>query len=357
MRIGLVRRGYSASGGAEAYLFRFALAARATGHEPVLISGIDWPDGIWPHERVVVAGKSPEEFADRLEDRRASGGWDVLFSLERVWACDVYRAGDGVHAAWLERRREFEAPWRGWFRNLQRKHREILELECTLFTGGARRIIANSQMVKAEILRFYGTPAEHVHVVHNGVPFHMAEPGARESVRKELAIAPQEFVVLFAGSGWERKGLRHAIAAVNALKNPATLLVAGRGERRGLPSSSRVKFLGAMPGGKLRAVLAAADVFVLPTIYDPFSNACIEALAAGLPVITTTANGFAEMIESGVDGDVVAPGDTAALADALTAWDDPQRRDAVRPRLFEKAARCSVEENLTRTLGVITGAS
>ena len=357
MKIGLVRRGYSASGGAEAYLLRFAAAAHAAGHEPVLISGNDWPDGVWPHEHVVVAGKTPEGFADRLEDRRPSGGWDVLFSLERVWACDVYRAGDGVHAAWLERRRQFEPPWRGWFRNLQRKHREILELECALFTGGARRVIANSQMVKDEIIRFYGTPADHVHVVHNGVPFHAAEPGARAAVRQELAIADEQFVVLFAGTGWERKGLRHAIAAVNALKAPATLLVAGRGEQRGLPASGRVKFLGPLAAEKLRAVLAAADVFVLPTIYDPFSNACIEALAAGLPVVTTTANGFAEIIGPGVDGDAVAPGDTEALTAALASWADPRRREAVHPRLLEKAARCSVEENLARTLEVITAAS
>lgn len=357
MRIGLVRRGYSASGGAEAYLFRFAAAARGAGHEPVLICGGEWPDGVWPHDRIVVAGKTPEEFADRLEDRRTSGGWDVLFSLERVWACDVYRAGDGVHAAWLERRRQFEPAWRGWFRNLQRKHREILELECALFTGGARRVIANSQMVKDEIIRFYGTPAEHVHVVHNGVPIHAAEPGAREKIRAELGLAPSEYVALFAGSGWERKGLRHAIAAVNALKISATLLVAGRGESRGRPASDRVRFLGALPGEKLRAVLAAADVFLLPTIYDPFSNACIEALAAGLPVVTTTANGFAEIIAPGVDGNVVAPGDTRALAAALASWADPSRREAVRPRLLEKAARCSVEENLARTLEVISAAA
>jgi UDP-glucose:(heptosyl)LPS alpha-1,3-glucosyltransferase len=357
MRIGLVRRGYSSSGGAEAYLFRFAAAAHATGHQPVLVSGSEWPDGVWPHEHVVVAGNTPEEFADQLEGRRASGGWDVLFSLERVWGCDVYRAGDGVHAAWLERRRPFEPAWRGWFRSLQRKHREILELECALFTGGARRVIANSQMVKDEIIRHYGTPAEQVHVVHNGVPPQAAELGAREALRQELGIAPQDFVALFAGTGWDRKGLRHAIAAVKTLKIPVTLLVAGRGDQRGLPASDRVKFLGALPGERLRAALAAADVFVLPTLYDPFSNACIEALAAGLPVVTTTANGFSEILESGVDGDVVAPGDTRALADALASWADPQRRAAIRPRLLEKAARCSVEENLARTLEVITAAS
>ncbi len=359
MRIGLVRRGYSASGGAEAYLFRFADAARAAGHEPVLVCGGAWPGDVWTHERIVVAGKTPGEFADRLAERRAGGGWDVLFSLERVWACDVYRAGDGVHSAWLDRRAPFESAWRGWFRKLQRKHREIIELECALFTGGTRRVIANSQMVKDEIIRLYGTPAEDVHVIHNGVPIHPAEPGAREKARAALGLAPAEYVALFAGTGWDRKGLRHAVAAVNALKIPITLLVAGRGgrgEQRGLPQSDRVRFLGALPGEKLRAVLAAADVFILPTIYDPFSNACIEALAAGLPVITTTANGFAEIIAHSAEGHAVAPGDTRALADALASWADPARREAMRPRLLEKAARFSVEENLARTLEVITAA-
>jgi len=356
MRIGLVRRGYSASGGAEAYLLRFAKAARAAGHEPVLICGSGWPRDVWPHQQVVVAGNSPEDFADQLSERRESGGWDVLFSLERVWACDVYRAGDGVHAAWLERRRRFEPAWRGWFRGLQRKHREIMELECALFTGGARHVIANSQMVKEEIIRYFGTPDGHVHVIHNGVPVHASEPGAREKVRTELGINAAEFVVFFAGSGWERKGLRHAIAAVNGLRTPATLLVAGRGETRGLPQSGRVKFLGPLAGDRMRAMFGAADAFVLPTLYDPFSNACIEALAAGLPVITTTANGFTEIIERGVEGEVVEPGDSKAIASALEKWSDPKRRADVRARLVEKAKKHSVEHNLARTLEVITAA-
>jgi UDP-glucose:(heptosyl)LPS alpha-1,3-glucosyltransferase len=229
-----------------------------------------------------------------------------------------------------------------------------LELECALFTGGARLIIANSQMVKEDIIRHYGTPPENVHVIRNGVPLAVVEPGAREKSRREMGLSPADFVALFAGSGWGRKGLRDAIDAVNAMKAPVTLLVAGKGEQRGLPASSRVKFLGPLPGPRMSAMFSAADVFVLPTYYDPFSNACIEALAAGLPVVTTTANGFAEIIEPGVDCDAVAPGDVKVLVAALTSWADPQRREAVRPRLLEKAVRCSVEENLARTLEVIT---
>lgn len=356
MRIGLVRRGYSASGGAEAYLFRFAEAALAAGHEPVLIHGSEWPGDVWPHESVCIAGRTPEDFADLLAERRESAGWDVLFSLERVWACDVYRAGDGVHAAWLERRHQFEPPWKGWFRALERKHREIIELECALFTGGARRIIANSQMVKDEIIRHFGTATEHVHVIHNGVPPSVADPGARGEARKELGIPEGELMVFFAGSGWARKGLRYAIEAVNALKIPVTLVVAGKGESRGLPASKRVKFLGPLAHARICRMFAAADLFVLPTLYDPFSNACLEALAAGLPVITTSANGFAEIIDRGVEGEVVEPGNSKAIAVALEQWSDPKRRHDIRARLMEKAGKHSVEQNLARTLEVITAA-
>jgi UDP-glucose:(heptosyl)LPS alpha-1,3-glucosyltransferase len=195
-----------------------------------------------------------------------------------------------------------------------------------------------------------------VHVIHNGVPVLAAERGAREKVRAELGFGPADFLVLFAGSGWDRKGLRHAIAAVNGLKIPATLLVAGRGEQGGLPASSRVKVLGPLPADRMRATFAAADVFVLPTLYDPFSNASIEALAAGLPVITTTANGFAEILERGVEGDVVEPGDLTALKSAIESWADPKRREGIRARLIEKAGQHSVEQNLARTIEVITAA-
>jgi UDP-glucose:(heptosyl)LPS alpha-1,3-glucosyltransferase len=355
MRIGIVRKGYSATGGAEAYLFRFADAARAAGHTTVLISGNEWPPDVWRHEQVRIAGKSPQDFADLLAGRRESAEWDALFSLERIWACHVYRAGDGVHAAWLDRRRQSEPAWRSWFRSLQRKHREILELECALFTGGAQRIIANSRMVKEEIVSHFGTPGEHVHVIHNGVSIAPADHGMRERTRKELQIAPERFVALFAGTGWPRKGLRDAIAAVNALKTPVTLLIAGGGNPRSQESSDRVRFLGPLDASRVRTMFSAADVFILPTYYDPFSNACLEALAAGLPVITTTANGFSEIIEPGVEGEAVTPGDVAALEVALSGWTDPVRRESVRPRLLATAAKYSVEENLARTLEAITG--
>jgi len=348
MKIGLVRRGYSGTGGAEAYLFRFAEAARAAGHETVVFGSAEWTGA--DCKKIIIAGRTPREFADALAASEPRKSCDLLFSLERVWECDAFRAGDGVHASWLERRARFEAWWRPLFRGFQRKHREIVAMERALFTGGAKRIIANSAMVREEIVSRFSTPRERITVVHNGLPPVRHDDTARERTRASLGIVPQQYVVLFTGSGWERKGLRFAI---EALPEGALLLVAGDGSRRGLPAREGVRFLGGQNRAQVDDLLAAADAFVLPTLYEPFSNACLEALAAGLPVITTSANGFAEIIEPGVEGEVLEPGDVPALREALARWSDPARRVAIGPRLVERGGQFSIERNVRETLAAI----
>lgn len=358
MKIAVARRGYSGTGGAEAYLRRFAESALRQGHECVLFTAAPWPAEQWPGsiERVPLGG-SARGFAELLRRARVEEKCDVFFSLERVFACDVYRAGDGVHAGWLERRARFESPWREWVRCFNPKHREVLALERALFAErGAQRVIANSEMVKREIVERFGYPAERVDVIYNGAPAAEIPDSARAKVRAELGIAADDYVTLFVGSGWERKGLRFAMEAMDAAALPqAHLLVAGSGRARALPSSARTHFLG--PRHDVPRLLAAADVFILPTIYDPFSNACLEALAAGLPVITTLANGLAEIIESGVDGEIVkAADDIIALSAALRAWASQDRRAAMRQRLRAKGAEFSIERNVRATLAVLARA-
>jgi UDP-glucose:(heptosyl)LPS alpha-1,3-glucosyltransferase len=193
----------------------------------------------------------------------------------------------------------------------------------------------------------YGYPAERIVVIPNGYDAPAPEPGVRERRRAELGLAPEAFVALFAGSGWERKGLRTAVEAARSLPE-ITLLVAGKGKSFAMPENARL--LGPRVG--LQADFAAADVFVLPTFYDPFSNACLEALAAGLPVLTTTANGFSEIVEAGVQGSIFEPGDAAALVEALRSW--MSQAAASRETCRELAARYSVAENTRRTLEAIT---
>ena len=346
--IGLVRRGYSRSGGAEAYLLRLASGLQARGYRPMLYATNDWPEDRWPFgELVRLDANEPLEFARAFQHARKPG--QIVLSLDRVPGCDVFRAGDGVHAAWLQRRSRFESGWKRRLRFFNLKHAALLALERQVFKT-VRAVIANSRMVAEEIGHWHDFPAERIHVVPNGIGASIP-PISRQEARRRLAIPKQAFCVLFVGTGWERKGLRFAIEAIEFLGSDALLLVAGLGNANRY-RSSRARFLG--PVEDLPVLFSAADVFALPTIYDPFSNACLEAIAAGLPVVTTTANGFSEILTPGVHGDVVEPGDVTALAQALEAWksrDTAKTADACRIL----AQGYSIERNVQATLDVLKG--
>src|SRR5438309_6906644 len=102
-----VRRGYSPSGGAEAYLKRLAQGIVDLGHEALLRATDDWPANEWPFGSITRArASSAIGFADELEKLEIR--CDVLMSLERVWRCDVYRTVDGMHRALLKRRMKLE---------------------------------------------------------------------------------------------------------------------------------------------------------------------------------------------------------------------------------------------------------
>ncbi len=352
MKIGLVRRGHSTTGGAEAYLIRLASALQSLGHTPVLITSPDWPDARWVnHEILRLAAESPLAFAKAF--RATETGCEVHLSLERVPGCEVYRAGDGVHAAWLARRAAFEPLWRKATRWLNRKHNQLLTLENAVFDPAhTRTIIANSRLVRDEILQHSGFPADRIAVVYNGLSA-PTQPSERAAARERLGLDPEDFCALFVGSGWERKGLRTAIRAIECMKS-ASLLVAGRGPADAF-FSAQAKFVG--PTNDLAGLFGAADVFVLPTHYDPFSNACLEALAAGLPVITTPANGFSEIIEPGIHGAVIPEGNDILLAAELEKWRDPVRRESTRAARLARASEFSIERNARETLALLKSAA
>jgi UDP-glucose:(heptosyl)LPS alpha-1,3-glucosyltransferase len=364
LSIAFVRRGYSSTGGAEAYLKRLARGLIEAGHDTQLVATNDWPESEWPFGSITrLPGTSPIELAGELERMRATIRCDVLFSLERVWRCDVYRAGDGVHRAWLDRRREFELPMKRFVRSLSSKHRDLLRLEQSLFSdGNISRVIAASQMVKDEIVNLYHYPAEKINIVRNGVPLEKFRfgPELREKSREDLKLKADQTALLFAGSGWERKGLLFAIqAAALCADRKIRLLIAGRGNARLYKTKhlrfwreEPVQFLGEI--ADMLPVYAAADIFILPTIYDPFSNACLEALCCGLPVITTRSNGFSELIEDGMHGSIVErAGDLLALRDAVRLWSDPSRRAAARPANIQRAAQFDISKNVEQTLSVV----
>jgi UDP-glucose:(heptosyl)LPS alpha-1,3-glucosyltransferase len=354
MKIGLVRRGFSRTGGAESYLKRLGRALSDAGHQLTLFATEEWPAAEWPYGLLVrFKESSPLAFAKAVAAARHSV--EILFSLERILECDCYRAGDGVHRVWLEKREAIEPKWRKSLRFMNGKHTELVDLEQGLLgEKKATRVITNSEMIKRDITSEFSYPEGHISVIYNGIADtdFKKKPGSRWDHRYDWGLTDMDVGILFAGSGWERKGLRFAIEAVAKLNSKhIKLLVAGEGKKPPFAPKS-VRFLG--PVEDMHSLSVAADIFVLPTLYDPFSNACLEALAAGVPVITTVNNGFSEIIESGVHGEILKdPEDVAALADAINRWSTLSQKPEIRAACAEKGHEYTIERNVADTLKVL----
>ncbi len=361
MRIGLIRRSHSPSGGAETYLARFAQGLADAGHEPVLLSGPDWPPGAWPHAgHHVVPATSPLAFSQALTETLPGLPLDLTFSLERVETCDVYRAGDGLHRAWMKRIELHSRPLENWWRRRRRLHRETLRLEESVFSNPERLFIANSQMVRKEILSCFKAPPGKVLVIPNGYDAPAPQPGARENARREIRIRhhlpTDAALVLFAGSGWKRKGAAIAAQAVANLpdRQNTHLFLIGRGRLpHALASHKRLHPIDPVP--QLTRYYLAADLFVLPTLYDPFSNACLEAAAHGVPVLTTTENGFREVLqEFRAAGEVLPPGrEPKAWSNLISTWLEPARHEAAQPDLARIREQFTMTRNVKDTIKAV----
>lgn len=364
MKLALIRRQFAATGGAELYLQRLLAALVGAGHDVHLFTE-KWqgaPTGVVIHPITVKGTRSvrPVHFAETVAREVEADRFDCVFSLERTCSQDVYRAGDGLHRVWLEQRRRFATWWRRPFIGMGAFHSNMMALESRTFDPAlTRHIIVNSEMVRAEILQHFRFPAERIHLVRNGVDVARFQKGEREATRQRFGFAPADFVLLFVGSGWERKGLGFLLKlmqqyAGSGVRAPSggeiKLLVVGKGHLSGKVPANVVL---AGPMAAVEDAYAAADLFTFLPIYEPSSNVVIEALASGLPVITSAFNGAAEVLEEGINGTVLAdPADTAALADAVQTW---MVRNPSRP--VPCKASLDLDTNVALTLRILEEAT
>lgn len=346
MRIALVRQRYVPQGGAERALDALLRELGREGHEVHVVAhrwdaAMDRPVAV--HRVPLPPGPSflrAWAFACLSARVVARSAFDVVHSFDRTLVQDVYRAGDGCHREWLVQRRRWGL---GRWDGVNPLHGILLSLEARIFgPGGTRVLTVNSDRVGDEIRRHYGTAVERIRLIRNGVDLARFHPDRRREfrggARARLGLGPEPVALLFAGSGFERKGLRSLIlgAAEYARRRgtrPLEILVAGKGDPRPYQRLARSVGLGPAPRflglwTRLDELHAAADAFVLPTLYDPAANATLEAMASGLPVITTRMDGASEIIEPGRSGIVLEdPADRAALADALSALAEPTARE------------------------------
>jgi UDP-glucose:(heptosyl)LPS alpha-1,3-glucosyltransferase len=257
-------------------------------------------------------------------------------SHERLLCCDVYRAGDGVHKVWLEERLRDQSALARRVVEWSPYHRYVLAMERRLFASPSlRAVICNSKMVKDEILERFAVPDERLFVIYNAVDCEIFSPQLKEHrapVRAKLGVPDDATVFLLVGSGYVRKGVAQAIAALARLPGDTYLFVVGRDKARGrykrlaeeLGVASRVALPG--PQEDPRPFYGAADAFVLPTLYDPCPNAALEAMACGLPVVTSTKCGAAELVVENDAGFACPARDVASLAWHMMTLTDPNAR-------------------------------
>ncbi len=215
-------------------------------------------------------------------------------------------------------------------------------------TALSHHVIAVSNETAEHLIRVEGAPRRKVSVIHNGLDFERVKasgPDARARVRGELALG-EVFTFLIAGRLHPEKGYEHLFEAVRRLKDRSdrsfAVLVAGRGpflERyedlvRSLGIADRVRFLGFR--NDLPDLMVASDVFVLPSVAESFGLVLAEALYLGSPVLATRVGGIPEIIDDGIDGRLVPPGDADALARGMELF---LRGDVLLPGRGEAAAR------------------
>lgn len=376
MKIALVHIRHAHSGGTERYLNHLSRFLAEKGHDVTIVC------------RSHVAAGHPQIKFEVLRDFAIGGAWrmrafaraverhvaevkyDVVFGLGKTHTHDVVRMGGGVHSTYLKlAHRETLSTFDKLTGKGKLKHRFALANEKRAFAPGAvQRVITNSEMVARDLASQYLVPKEIINVIYNGVDnerFDRARHAkAAAALRAECGYTDEHVVLLFLGTGYGRKGLdlvQAAFAKLAAKNSEARLLVVGfdsarssyeaRGAALGIAEKSRYL------GGRLdpEVCYAAADLYCLPTRYDPFANSTLEALSSGLPVVTSDTNGGSELIEAGVQGDVISISNSPeALAAALEPWFDATHRAQGQAAARELALRHNIESKLEQTLKVLT---
>jgi len=342
MNIAFIRKKYTFHGGSEAFTSLLINKLLEKGHK-IFIYAIKWDAGGASNPNLIFKKIPVLNMGSLLRDLtfvlsslfllKKEKYLDLIQTHDKTLFQDIYRAGDGCHLTWLKIR------WK--YGNILEKisiivnpwHWLILWIERTIFLKKHyKKIIAISQMVKNNIIENYYINPEDITVVYNGVDLEKFNPENkakyRNIIRNNYNITPNDFVILFAGSGFKRKGLHFLIESLNHIHIPITLLIAGKGklEIKNKNTIHKIIFCGAQP--KIEQYYAAADIFVFPTLYEPFGNVHLEALASGLPVITTKNSGAAEIIDEGVNGFVMSsPDNISELRDFILKLTDNDLRN------------------------------
>lgn len=339
-------------GGLGRHLHALAEAQAALGHEVVVLTQHaegEPPDEVVGAVRVVRVPHDPPHVP--MSDLLA---WVMGFGhglaregmrLGRDWQPDVVHGHDWLvaHAA-AQLKTLYDVPLvatihateagrhQGWLPN--ELSRAIHTTEWWL-TYEARRVITCSSHMRWEVTRLFDLPPSKVTVVPNGIDLTHWQVDVDDVARARSRYGGRGPLVLFTGRLEYEKGAHTLVEAMPGLlaRLPGVRLVlAGQGSQRQelhatakrLGLGQRVRFAGWLPEDELRVLAAAADIAVVPSIYEPFGMVALEAVAAGTPLVVADTGGLRELVAHGVTGMHFMPGDVEGLVDAVGSLVDDE---------------------------------
>jgi len=339
-------------GGAERVAVNLSQRFSKRGHEVhVITAASDTPiEGINLHILKIKRLFSPWKiisFQRKVRQIIKNGKYDIVYSLCQVYPVDIYRVGGGIHGYWM--RLQYPTPVFRWMKYLTSLvHLAMVYLEKQIFKeGNCKFFITNSKLIKNHVMEYFHIPEGKIKVIYNGIDntiFNIGVKTYRKTMREKYQIHDDELVLLFVANNWERKGLSTIIEAMQKTDiKKIRLLIVGRGKMRrylSLAKSKRIhpdKLIFVGHTGDIEKYYGMADIFILPSIYEPFSNVCLEAMACGLPVITTKSNGASELIASGENGFI------------LDDWKDSDNLARIILRLNENTIREEMGNSAAKT--------
>ena len=271
------------------------------------------------------------------------------FSLDRITCPDIYRAGDGVHSVFLTVEKKSK---------LNPLHPVYLFLEKRCFQK-AKRIIANSNMIKQQIISAYDIDTNKIKIVYNGIKSKKIDyQKSFDKLSIEFSISKNQLLLLYVGSGFKRKGVEEFLQIVSKLKNSnIKAFVLGKEKKiefyrnlsKELNINNQVIFTG--PREDVDDFYTISDIFIFPTHYEPFSNVVLEAMNFKNVVFTTQQNGASEILDGGFI--MNNPQDFSVVQKIDSLLMNKDRLKSIQNNNREISKKFSIEKNLSETLKVI----
>lgn len=311
MKIALAHKRFELKGGTERVFYRTAIGLRDRGHDvhlfcqtfrmpvPEGVTGHVVPGVTWPRTaRLLTFGVLAPLYIARFQP-------DVVLSFDRLIKQDVFRSGGGPHKTFLSKMRSNAGALKSIWYLLSPYHRAVLAVERRQISRrGCQAIVAVCEQTRRDLIGAYGIAESRIKVIHNGVDLERFHPARRVTqgakLRAALRIPPQGRVILFVGSGFRRKGLERLLRLWRVDPPPDCYLVVVGNDaklasfRHRWRAQPQVIFAGA--SASVENYYAAAHLLALPSVQEAFGNVVLEALAAGVPVMTVDGVGALDKV-------------------------------------------------------------